>query len=421
MTLENFLEKVVSTNSSDLHIISGYPPIIRRESVLSPIPGEEVLTPTKTKEMVFTILTVEQRDLLTVNKEVDFSYSLGGKARFRVNAYNQRGSIAAAFRYIPAKIRTVEELNLPKVCHTFAELRQGFILVTGPTGHGKSTTLAAIIDEINKLKACHIVTIEDPIEYVYSPAKIRTVEELNLPKVCHTFAELRQGFILVTGPTGHGKSTTLAAIIDEINKLKACHIVTIEDPIEYVYSPAKSIVSQRELHGDTHSWDIALRSVLREDPDVVLVGEMRDYETIRSALTIAETGHLVFATLHTNSAAQTVDRIVDVFPEHQQSQIRMQLSLTLEAVFSQRLIPSLKGGMVPAAEILVATPAVKTTIREGKTHLINNIIQTSAEVGMLTLEMSLADLIRRGWVSFELAREYSLRPEELTRLVKGRK
>lgn len=353
MTLENFLEKVVSTNSSDLHIISGYPPIIRRESVLSPIPGEEVLTPTKTKEMVFTILTVEQRDLLTVNKEVDFSYSLGGKARFRVNAYNQRGSIAAAFRYIPEKIRTVEELNLPKVCHTFAELRQGFILVTGPTGHGKSTTLAAIIDEINKLKACHIVTIEDPIEYVYSPAK--------------------------------------------------------------------SIVSQRELHGDTHSWDIALRSVLREDPDVVLVGEMRDYETIRSALTIAETGHLVFATLHTNSAAQTVDRIVDVFPEHQQSQIRMQLSLTLEAVFSQRLIPSLKGGMVPAAEILVATPAVKTTIREGKTHLINNIIQTSAEVGMLTLEMSLADLIRRGWVSFELAREYCLRPEELTRLVKGRK
>ncbi len=353
MTLENFLEKVVSTNSSDLHIISGYPPIIRRESVLSPIPGEEVLTPTKTKEMVFTILTVEQRDLLTVNKEVDFSYSLGGKARFRVNAYNQRGSIAAAFRYIPAKIRTVEELNLPKVCHTFAELRQGFILVTGPTGHGKSTTLAAIIDEINKLKSCHIVTIEDPIEYVYSPAK--------------------------------------------------------------------SIVSQRELHGDTHSWDIALRSVLREDPDVVLVGEMRDYETIRSALTIAETGHLVFATLHTNSAAQTVDRIVDVFPEHQQSQIRMQLSLTLEAVFSQRLIPSLKGGMVPAAEILVATPAVKTTIREGKTHLINNIIQTSAEVGMLTLEMSLADLIRRGWVSFELAREYCLRPEELTRLVKGRK
>jgi twitching motility protein PilT len=353
MTLENFLEKVVSTNSSDLHIISGYPPIIRRESVLSPIPGEEVLTPTRTKEMVFTILTVEQRDLLTVNKEVDFSYSLGGKARFRVNAYNQRGSIAAAFRYIPEKIRTVEELNLPKVCHTFAELRQGFILVTGPTGHGKSTTLAAIIDEINKLKACHIVTIEDPIEYVYSPAK--------------------------------------------------------------------SIVSQRELHGDTHSWDIALRSVLREDPDVVLVGEMRDYETIRSALTIAETGHLVFATLHTNSAAQTVDRIVDVFPEHQQSQIRMQLSLTLEAVFSQRLIPSLKGGMVPAAEILVATPAVKTTIREGKTHLINNIIQTSAEVGMLTLEMSLADLIRRGWVSFELAREYCLRPEELTRLVKGRK
>jgi twitching motility protein PilT len=353
MTLENYLAKVVLTNSSDLHLVVGYPPIIRKETVLSPIPGEAVLNGVRVKELIFSILTPEQRDLLTVNKEIDFSYSFEGKARFRVNAYNQRGSLAAAFRHIPAKIRTIEELNLPKVCHTFGELRQGFILVTGPTGHGKSTTLAAIIDEINQLRSCHIVTIEDPIEYTYS--------------------------------TG------------------------------------KSIVSQRELHGDTHSWELALRSVLREDPDVVLVGEMRDYETIRSALTVAETGHLVFATLHTNNAAQTVDRIVDVFPEHQQAQIRMQLSLTLEAVFSQRLLPSLKGGMVPAAEILVATPAVKTTIRDGKTHLINNIIQTSAEVGMLTLEMSLADLVKRGLVSYEMAMAYCLRPDDLTRLVKGRK
>ncbi len=353
MTLNDYLEKTFSTNSSDLHLIAGYPPILRKELVLSPIPSEGILTAAKTKELLLSILTPEQKDLLTVNKEIDFSYTLKGRARFRINAYYQRGSVAAAFRHIPAKIRTVEELNLPKVCHTFAELRQGFVLVTGPTGHGKSTTLAAIINEINRLRSCHVVTIEDPIEYVYSPAK--------------------------------------------------------------------SIISQRELHGDTHSWEIALRSVLREDPDVLLVGEMRDYETIRSALTIAETGHLVFATLHTNSAAQTVDRIVDVFPEHQQSQVRMQLSLTLEAVFSQRLLPSLKGGMAPVAEILVATPAVKTTIREGKSHLINNIIQTSAEVGMLTLEMSLADLVKRGVVSFEVAREYCLRPDELTRLIKGKR
>jgi twitching motility protein PilT len=222
----------------------------------------------------------------------------------------------------------------------------------------------------------------------------------------------------VTGPTGHGKSTTIAAIIDQINQSRASHVVTIEDPIEYVYPPAKSIISQREMHGDTHSWAVALRSVLREDPDVVLVGEMRDYETIAAALTVAETGHLVLATLHTNNAAQTVDRVVDVFPEHQQAQIRVQLANVLAGVISQRLVPAIGGGRVPAAEILLGTAAIKTSIREGKSHLINNVIQTSAELGMQSLEHDLARLINAGQVDLKVARQYALSPQELTRLVK---
>jgi len=239
-----------------------------------------------------------------------------------------------------------------------------------------------------------------------------------LPEICHQFTKLRQGFILVTGPTGHGKSTTLASILEEINQTRAVHIVTIEDPIEYVFSSQKSIISQREMRGDTHSWEIALRSCLREDPNVVMIGEMRDYETIASALTIAETGHLVFATLHTNSAAQTMDRIVDVFPEHQQAQVRMQFSLTLEAILSQRLLPSLDGGRIPACEILVSTPAVRTAIREGKTHLVDNIIQTSVELGMKTMEMDLLRLVKAGKINLEVAQAFALRPEELARLSK---
>jgi twitching motility protein PilT len=248
--------------------------------------------------------------------------------------------------------------------------------------------------------------------------KIRSIEELVLPKICYRMAELRQGLVLVTGPTGHGKSTTLAAIINEINKNRADHIVTIEDPIEYVYLPQKSIISQREMHGDTHSWSVALRSVLREDPDVVLVGEMRDYETIAATLTVAETGHLVLATLHTNSAAQTVDRIVDVFPEHQQGQIRVQLANVLSGVIAQRLVPAIGGGRVPAAEILLGTSAIRTSVREGKSHLINNVIQTSAELGMQSLEQDLARLVNAGKVDLKVAQEYALAPQELTRLVK---
>ncbi|HLD11357.1 MAG TPA: type IV pilus twitching motility protein PilT [Patescibacteria group bacterium] len=348
-TIQKLLEYVVSRDASDLHLVVGIPPTIRVDGELTPVPGEKDLTAEAVEKLTYSLLTDEQKELLLVNKEVDFSFALGEVARFRVNAYHQKGYVASALRLIPMKIRTIDELNLPKICHTFAKLRQGFILVTGPTGHGKSTSLAAMIDEINQRSARHIVTIEDPIEYVY--------------------------------PVG------------------------------------KSLVSQRELHLDTHSWEIALRSALREDPDVVLIGEMRDYETIAAALTIAETGHLVFATLHTNNAAQTVDRIVDVFPEYQQAQVRIQLSNTLEGVISQRLLPMIGSGRVPATEILLGTPAVKTTVREGKTHLIDNIIQTSRELGMETLEMSLARLVQQGKVSLETAQAYSLRPEEVMRYV----
>jgi len=352
MDIKKLLELAVNKHASDLHLIVGVPPMLRIDGVISPIPGETPLTSGRAKELVFSLVNEEQKEILLVNREIDFSFAYGEAARFRVNAYHQKGHLSAALRLIPVKIPTIDELNLPKICHAFAKLRQGFVLVTGPTGHGKSTTLAAVIDEINQ-----------------------TRKE---------------------------------------------HIVTIEDPIEYVFTHRESIICQRELRADTHSWEIALRSVLREDPNVVMVGEMRDYETIASALTIAETGHLVFATLHTNSAAQTMDRIVDVFPPHQQAQVKMQLSFTLEAVFSQRLLPSLKGGRIVAAEIMVATPAVKTAIREGKTHLIDNIIQTSVELGMKTLEMDLADLIKSGNVSLEVAKSYALKPNDLMRQVRGK-
>ncbi len=250
------------------------------------------------------------------------------------------------------------------------------------------------------------------------PAKIPQLEDLHLPKTLSNFSKLRQGLILLTGPTGHGKSTSIASIINEINENRSVHIVTVEDPIEYVYPSRKSLIAQREMHLDTHSWEISLRSVLREDPDVVLIGEMRDYETIEAVLTIAETGHLVFATLHTNSASQSVDRIVGVFPENQQAQVQMQLSNVLEAIVSQRLVPGLKGGRYPATEVLLATGAVRNVIREGKTHLLDNIIQTSSGVGMQTLETSLAGLVKDGKVSLDTALSYSLKSEDLLREVK---
>jgi twitching motility protein PilT len=353
MEIKDLLQLTIDRVASDLHIISGVPPYLRVEGALAPVPGESVATPEIISKYLKDILSSEQLERLTVNKEIDFSLPFSQKARFRVNAYTQKNSFAVAFRRIP--------LEVPKI------------------------------------------------------------DELGLPKLLHTFTNLKQGFVLVTGPTGHGKSTTLAAMLDEINSSRSEHIVTIEDPIEFIFKPRRSIISQREMGFDTHSWQIALRSALREDPDVVLVGEMRDHETIASALTVAETGHLVFATLHTNSAAQTIDRIVDVFPEEQQGQVRLQLSNVVEAVFSMRLIPSKKGKRAVGYEVMLGTSAIKTSIREGKTHQIDNILQTSTEMGMNTLEMSLANLVKQGTVDLEVAQGYSLRPEELSRLIRPSK
>jgi twitching motility protein PilT len=246
---------------------------------------------------------------------------------------------------------------------------------------------------------------------------VRTVEELNLPKICHEFTKLKQGFVLVTGPTGHGKSSTLAAILNEINLNKSCHILTIEDPIEYVYPKGNCIISQREMGIDTHSWGMALRSSLREDPDVVLIGEMRDPETMQAAITLAETGHLVLSTLHTNSASQSIDRIVDAFPADQRPQIRIQLAATLKGIVSQRLVNKIGGGRIPAVEILLGTPAVASNIRDGKSHLIDSVIQTSKDMGMITIDESLANLVKEGIVTIDDARSYALRINELERLV----
>lgn len=350
MDIQHLLQLTIDRNASDLHLVVGIPPIIRIDGDLIPVPYEEALTNETIEVLLKASMNSEQMERLLVNKEIDFSLSFSEKARFRVNSYTQRGTYAAAYRRIPLEIPTLESLGLPVILHSFTDLRQGLILVTGPTGHGKSTTLASILNEIN----------------------------------------------------GN----------------RAVHIVTIEDPIEFIFKSKRAIISQREMNQDTHSWSVALRSVLREDPDVVLIGEMRDYETIAAALTIAETGHLVFATLHTNSASQTLDRIVDVFPDEQQEQVKLQLSSVLEAVFSQRLIPSLPSGRVVAHELMLATTAIRTAIREGKTHQIDSMIQTSTEAGMVTLESSLAVLVKNGKISVETATSYALRPEQLGRLIR---
>lgn len=349
MDINQLFAEAVRLEASDLHLVVGFPPMFRVSGKLGPLAGSKPLTGGEVEELVLAVLNSEQKELFLTNKEIDFSVP-SSVGRFRANAYYQRGGVAVSFRLIPAKIRGIDELGLPHICHEFVKRRQGLVLVTGPTGHGKSTTLAAMIQNINQTKALHIVTIEDPIEYVYPP-------------------EL-------------------------------------------------SLISQREMHSDTHAWSIALRSVLREDPDVVLVGEMRDYETIAATLTIAETGHLVFATLHTNSAAQTIDRIVDVFPENQQSQVRTQLSLVLEGVISQRLVPGTAGGRVVAVELLVTTPAIRTLIRDGKTHLIDNVIQTSSDLGMMTLETSLSRAVIERKIALDTAVSFAIRPEELGRLLK---
>lgn len=349
MKMDDLLEITMQKDASDLHITVGYPVFLRVDGKLRKL-GAEILTAERAKDLIYQILDEKNRELYEVNKEIDLSHSYKDKARFRVNAYNERGSPAAAFRLIPTKIRSVEELFLPPILNDFSKLPQGLVLVVGPTGSGKSTTLAAMIQQIN---------IRDPR-----------------------------------------------------------HIVTIEDPIEYIYPKGTALVDQRELHQDTHSWDIALRNVLRQDPDVILVGEMRDFETIAATITAAETGHLVFATLHTNSASQAVDRIIDVFPEHQQSQIRMQLANVIEAVMSQRLLPVIGGGRRAALEVMIGTAAVRNAIREDKTYQIDNIIQTSSDVGMITLERSLVDMVRDGKITLEDAQNNTTKPEEVLRLVK---
>jgi twitching motility protein PilT len=349
--MQDLLAEVINKNASDLHISVGYPPVIRVDGELEVL-GERIITPQDAEELIFEILSDDKKELLEVNREIDFGYEYNGglNARFRVNAYYSMKNLSGAFRLIPSRVRTLDELMLPQIYRQFAKLKQGLVLVTGPTGHGKSTTLAAILEEINRTRFTHIVTIEDPIEYVFE-----------------------------------GK---------------------------------KALIDQREMNDDTHSWEIALRSALRQDPDVILVGEMRDYETIAAAITLAETGHLVFATLHTNSASQTIDRIIDVFPENQQAQVRAQLSNILEAVVAQRLIPLDKGGRRAVSEILLMNPAVGNLIREGKTHQIDNIIRTSSDIGMVSLERSLVNLIREGSISVQKAQEYAVFPEEVLRLLK---
>ena len=354
MDFNQLLGKAIQANASDLHIIVGVPPVYRINGSLQQLSSVPPLTEEVVEQMLLPILSANQKEIFMANRALDFSYGYGGgsygdKGRFRVNLYFQRNSLAGAFRLLPPNVKSIEELQLPQICHRLAKLKQGFVLITGPTGHGKTTTIASIINEINMTSALNILTIEDPIEYVY--------------------------------PKG------------------------------------KSIISQRELGHDTLSWSESLKSALREDPDVVVVGEMRDPESIASAITIAETGHLVFSTLHTNSASQTIDRIIDSFPEAQQNQIRIQLASTLEAVISQRLLPTIDGGRIVATEVLLATNAVKANIREGKSHLIDSTIETSSEEGMNTMEATLARLIKEGKLSLEVAQAYAMRPDALARLM----
>lgn len=344
------LEKVLESSGSDLLLSVANPPIVRTNGILQKVPSFEPLTSEDVEFFLSQILKADQRDIFEVNKEIDFSIALGTKARFRVNAFYQRGYPSVALRAIPMKVPTLSQLNLP--------------------------------DTIVKL------------------------------------CDLRQGLVLVVGPTGHGKSTTIAAMIQHINNSRAEHIVTIEDPIEYIFTNDKSLIEQRELYLDTHSWEVALKSVLRQDPNIVMVGEMRDSQTMSAVMQISETGHLVFATLHTNSASQTIERVIVSFPEGKQSQVRQQLAQVVEAVISQRLIIGRNGQLIPAVEILLATDAVRNLIREGKTYMIDNVISTGLGAGMQDLEHSLAKLVLSDTVDLEEAMRYANRPENLRTALK---
>lgn len=345
----SLLTTTVQRGASDLHIVPGYYPAIRIHGELLPLTVSEIITPEVSLKMLTGIISEEQRTNLAANREIDFGFAYQ-KERFRANIYYAKNELCGVFRHIPTKIKTIDELALPPIFHQFSQFSSGLVIVTGPTGEGKSTTLAAIINEIN----------------------------MNTSK----------------------------------------HILTLEDPIEFVYPKGKSVVSQRELHADTHSFNVALRSALREDPDVVLVGEMRDYETIQAVMTVAETGHLVFSTLHTISAPEAINRIIDVFPPNQINQIKNQLSSVLRAVVTQRLVPNInKDGRVAALEILLNIPSVSAVIREGKNFMIDNVLETEESQGMILFEKYLAKLYKKGLISKEVALSAAIRPNEIKKFI----
>jgi twitching motility protein PilT len=346
----DLLIDVLERRASDLHLTAGSQPMIRVRGRLVALEEYPKLMPADTREIIYGILTNDQRQRLETDWQIDFAYAIPGRARFRVNAYFQRSSLGAAFRLIPSILTPIDDLGLPAVVHDFCKKPRGFVLVTGPTGSGKSTSLASMIDEINGTREEHILTVEDPIEFLH----------------------------------GH----------------------------------KKCIVNQRELGSDAQSFAMALKGALRQDPDVILVGEMRDLETIHTALTAAETGHLVFATLHTQDAPQSIDRIIDVFPSHQQQQVRVQLSVALQGVMTQTLLPTADGsGRCVACEVLVPTPAVRNLIREGKTHQIYSTMQTGGASGMQTMDAALATLVRQGKITQRVAEGASSTPDELKRLM----
>ena len=348
--LKKVLDATIQEEASDLIISVNHPPTLRIVGQLVPLLKEKKITAEDSKGLAFSLMNEAKKHKLLEEKEIDFSYDFDGKARFRVNIFFQRGCISLALRVVPQKIKTIEDLSLPPVLHEFLHKSQGLVLVTGASGQGKSTTLAALIDEIN-----------------------------------HT---------------------------------KAAHIITIEDPIEYIYEEDRSVIDQREVSVDTNSFASALKSVFRQNPDVIMVGEIRDLETISTAITAAETGHLVFATLHTNSASQSIHRMIDVFPSEQQNQIRFQLAGSLLAVVSQRLIPRIKGGFVPACEVMICNVPISNLIRENKNHEIPVVIETSLKEGMISFDRSLADLVRRKEISLQDSANYSSNPLDLKNLLR---
>ena len=348
--LEEILDLAIAKKATDIHLSAGRPPIIRVNGQLTPLTKKSILTAQDTQELSFSLLSDERKEKFLSQRDIDLSFAYQDRARLRVNIYQQLGKISAALRLIPTKIRTIEELNLPPICHQFAKSPQGFFLVVGPSGQGKSTAMASLIDEIN-----------------------------------HT---------------------------------RFNHVITIEDPIEYLFKQDKCIIDQREVGSDVQDFHRGLREAFRQDPDVLMIGEMRDAETISSAVTAAETGHLVMTTLHTNTAAQTIDRIIDNFPPYQQTQIRMQLAATVLGILSRRLVPCLKGEVINAVELMIANSAIRNLIREGKTHQIDMIIETSSEEGMVSLNRSLAALVKQRSISVENAELHSTNISELKMLLK---